>query len=158
MVKLNSIINRVDYIHYLTSIRKANQEYKIQFDNNLHTCKSLNNKTFNYFLTNLLMIGQIIKSPYKELLQFYASNSYCNTFANLKFEMDVCVENLGLEIAKRKHYNQILDITKGENLYNGMDYLPFALKNWLDEAENEKSNRLNVIYTLDAKVVGFRSV
>ena len=72
--------------------------------------------------------------------------------------MEHCVESLGLEIARRKHYNQILDITKGENLYNGMDYLPFALENWLDEAENEESNRLNVIYTLDAKVVGFRSV
>ena len=35
----------------------------------------------------------------------------------------------------------ILDIMKEENLWDGMDYLPFALHNWLMEAEEENSNR-----------------
>ena len=35
----------------------------------------------------------------------------------------------------------ILDIMKEENLWAGMDYLPFTLRNWLMEAEEENSNR-----------------
>ena len=63
-----------------------------------------------------------------------------------------------LLVATEENYDQILDITKSENLYNGMDYLPFALKNWLQEAAIDDSNRLNVIFTRDGEVVGFESV
>ena len=35
----------------------------------------------------------------------------------------------------------ILDIMKEENLWAGMDYLPFALHSWLIEAEEENTNR-----------------
>ena len=72
--------------------------------------------------------------------------------------MELSADNLKLLVATEENYDQILAITKNENLYNGMDYLPFALKNWLQEATIDDSNRLNVIYTLDGDVVGFRSV
>ena len=63
-----------------------------------------------------------------------------------------------MKIAKKEHESQILDITKGEILYNGMDYLPIALRPWLEESDSKYSNRLNVIFTLEGRVVGFRSV
>ena len=72
--------------------------------------------------------------------------------------MEFSADNLKLLVATEENYDQILNITKNENLYNGMDYLPFAPKNWLQEATIDDSNRLNVIYTLDGDVVGFRSV
>ena len=52
----------------------------------------------------------------------------------------------------------ILDITRLENLWAGMDYLPFALHNWLKEAEEENSDRENYVLVLGEKIVGFRSV
>ena len=39
-----------------------------------------------------------------------------------------------------------------------MDYLPHALKNWMKESEEDKTNRENFVYILDGKVVGFVSV
>ena len=52
----------------------------------------------------------------------------------------------------------ILDITRRENLWAGMDYLPFTLHNWLKEAEAENSDRENYVLVLREKIVGFRSV
>ena len=39
-----------------------------------------------------------------------------------------------------------------------MDYLPFALKDWLKEGEDKKSNRENFVFTLFGKIAGFVSV
>ena len=52
----------------------------------------------------------------------------------------------------------ILQITREENLWDGMDYLPFALNKWLREAEEAASNRENYVLVLADKIVGFRSV
>ena len=45
-----------------------------------------------------------------------------------------------------------------ENLYGGLDYLPFALKAWLKEGEEPESYRRNLAFVLDGKIVGFISL
>ena len=72
--------------------------------------------------------------------------------------MELSTKNLTMKIAKTEHHDKILDITKEELLYNGMDYLSIALRPWLEESDGKYSNRLNVIFTLEDRVVGFRSV
>lgn len=59
--------------------------------------------------------------------------------------------------AELEDYQSILDITKGEFLWQGLDYLPIALQNWLKEASQE-SNRKNIVFTLNGAVVGFESM
>lgn len=53
--------------------------------------------------------------------------------------------------------DNILDITRNEFLWNGLDYLPFALKNWLEESNQVGTNRENIVFLLDDLVVGFES-
>ena len=69
-------------------------------------------------------------------------------------------EDIQLRRATLEDEEGILDITRLENLWAGMDYLPFALHNWLKEAEEEDSNRENYVLVLGEKkkIVGFRSV
>jgi len=68
------------------------------------------------------------------------------------------VTDLVSKHAKLYDHDGILDITKGEDLYGGLDYLPFALEAWLREGENEESNRRNLIFTLNETIVGFMSL
>ena len=49
--------------------------------------------------------------------------------------------DIQLRRATLEDEQSILDIMKEENLWAGMDYLPFTLHNWLMEAEEENSNR-----------------
>merc|ERR1712110_1275501 len=67
-------------------------------------------------------------------------------------------EDIQLRRATLEDEEGILDITRRENLWAGMDYLPFALHNWLKEAEEKDSNRENYVLVLGEKIVGFRSV
>ena len=43
-----------------------------------------------------------------------------------------------MSLARLHHHDGILDITKGEDLWGGLDYLPCALKSWLKEGEYEQ--------------------
>ena len=40
----------------------------------------------------------------------------------------------------------ILDISK--DVYDGLDYLPFAIEDWIQESEQEGSRRKNIIFSL----------
>ena len=55
-------------------------------------------------------------------------------------------------------HDDILNITKDENLYHGRDYLPHYLKEWLEQGIDKQSNRRNLVFSLDNKLVGFRSL
>ena len=70
----------------------------------------------------------------------------------------IMTEDIQLRRATLEDEEGILDITRRENLWAGMDYLPFALHNWLEEAEEEDSDRENYVLVLGEKIVGFRSV
>jgi len=72
--------------------------------------------------------------------------------------MEICPDNLLLKQAKLKDHDAILAITEKENLYGGLDYLPFALKAWLREGEEPESYRRNLAFVLDGKIVGFISL
>ena len=72
--------------------------------------------------------------------------------------MECSPEKLVIRLAQLQDHNGILNITRDEDLLSGMDYLPFALKNWLTEGEDEKSNRENFVFTLNGNIVGFRSI
>ena len=54
--------------------------------------------------------------------------------------------------------DDILNITKDENLYHGRDYLPHYLKEWLEQGIDKQSNRRNLVFLLDNKIVGFISL
>ena len=45
--------------------------------------------------------------------------------------MECSPEKLGIRLAQLQDHSGILNITRDEDLLSGMDYLPFALKNWL---------------------------
>jgi len=72
--------------------------------------------------------------------------------------MEFCTTDLVMSLARLHDHDDILDITKGEELWGGLDYLPFALKPWLKEGEDEKSNRRNLVFTIHEKMVGFMSI
>ena len=72
--------------------------------------------------------------------------------------MEFSVTDLLSRHAKLDDHDGILDITKGEDLYGGLDNLPFALEAWLREGETEESNRRNLIFTLNETIVGFMSL
>ena len=72
--------------------------------------------------------------------------------------MEYSPEDLILRLANLEDHNGILNITRDEQLYDGMDYLPHALKNWLKEAEVEKSFRRNFVFLLAGEIVGFVSI
>ena len=76
----------------------------------------------------------------------------------IELEMEFSVTDLVSRHAKLDDHGGILDITKGEDLYGGLDNLPFVLKAWLREGENEESNRRNLIFTLNETIVGFMSL
>jgi len=52
----------------------------------------------------------------------------------------------------------ILAITEGEELWDGLDYLPYALGPWLEEANDRTSARRNYVFLLDQRIMGFASV
>ena len=72
--------------------------------------------------------------------------------------MEFSTADLVLSLARLQDHDGILDITKGEDLWGGLDYLPFALKPWLQEGEDEQSNRKNLVFSIDEKIVGFMSI
>ena len=56
-------------------------------------------------------------------------------------------------------HDYILNITKNENLYDGKDYLPHYLREWLEEGIDEMSNRRNLVFLLgNNQIVGYRSL
>ena len=58
-------------------------------------------------------------------------------------------------------HDDILNIiTKDENLYDGRDYLPYLLQDWLEDGSDQNSNRRNLVFLLkdDNQIVGFRSI
>ena len=55
-------------------------------------------------------------------------------------------------------HDDILNITKDEKLYYGRDYLPYYLKEWLEQGIDKQSNRRNLVFLLDNKIVGFISL
>ena len=63
-----------------------------------------------------------------------------------------------LEEARLDQHDSILALTRGELLYGGMDYLPYALRSWLREAEVKEARRKNFVFLLDDEIVGFMSV
>ena len=72
--------------------------------------------------------------------------------------MEYSPEDLILRLANLEDHDGILNITRDEQLYDGMDYLPHALKNWLKEAEVKKSLRRNFVFLLAGEIVGFVSI
>jgi len=64
---------------------------------------------------------------------------------------------ISIRQATKEDFQGIIDITKGEDLWIGLDYIPFALKNWLLEAEKENSKRDNIVFTLNDEIIGFES-
>ena len=66
--------------------------------------------------------------------------------------------DLTLREALVTDHDDILNITKDENLYYGRDYLPHYLKDWLEQGIDRQSNRRNLVFLLDNKIVGFRSL
>ena len=72
--------------------------------------------------------------------------------------MEFSTNDLVLSLARLHDHDGILEITKGEDLWGGLDYLPFALKPWLQEGEDEQSNRRNLVFTIHEKIVGFMSI
>lgn len=73
-------------------------------------------------------------------------------------------EDLTLREALDTDHDAILNITKGEDFYNGKDYLPDVLAEWLKEGMDKTSNRRNLVFLLPAdsscsnqgnEVVGF---
>ena len=73
-------------------------------------------------------------------------------------EMEYSPEQLVIRQGQLEDHDGILNITSQEELYRGMDYLPFALKSWLKEGADEKSNRENYVFTLIGNIVGFVSI
>ena len=56
-------------------------------------------------------------------------------------------------------HDDVLNITKDENLYDGRDYLPHVLREWLEEGIGKMSNRRNLVFLLhNNQIVGFRSL
>ena len=55
-------------------------------------------------------------------------------------------------------HDDILNITKNEKLYDGRDYLPHYLQNWLEQGVDKQSNRRNLVFLLENKIVGFISL
>ena len=43
-------------------------------------------------------------------------------------------------------HDDILKITKDENLYDGRDYLPYCLQDWLEDGIDQNSNRRNLVF------------
>jgi hypothetical protein len=72
--------------------------------------------------------------------------------------MECSPKKLVIRLAQLEDHDGILNMTREENFYGGMDYLPFALKNWLKEGAYEKSNKENFVFTLVGKIVGFVSI
>ena len=68
--------------------------------------------------------------------------------------MEFTTSDLILRPATVSDYDGILGITEGEDLWGGLDYLPFALRKWLEEAEDENSNRRNFVFSIKGKIVG----
>ena len=52
----------------------------------------------------------------------------------------------------------ILNLTKDEDLYSGMDYLAFVLNNWISESSSPGSLRENFVLMEGKKLIGFTSV
>ena len=67
-------------------------------------------------------------------------------------------EDVTIREAFPSDHDSILAITEDEDLWGGMDYLPFTLNNWLLEAEPPGSRRKNFVFTLGDHVVAFRSI
>ena len=57
-------------------------------------------------------------------------------------------------------HDDILKITKDENLYDGRDYLPYCLQDWLEDGIDQNSNRRNLVFLLtgENQIIGFRSI
>ena len=55
-------------------------------------------------------------------------------------------------------HDDILNITIDENLYYGRDYLPYYLRDWLEQGIGKLSNRRNLVFLLDNQIVGFISL
>ena len=68
------------------------------------------------------------------------------------------MDQLLLEEARLEQHDSILALTRDELLYGGMDYLPYALRSWLREAESKEARRKNFVFLLDDEIVGFMSV
>ena len=76
----------------------------------------------------------------------------------LSHRMGVSVNDLVLKAAKLVEHDDILNITAGEQLYDGYDLLPCALEAWLREGEDLTSNRHNFVFCPEESIVGFRSI
>ena len=72
--------------------------------------------------------------------------------------MEFCTNDVVLKKAKLEDHDAILSITEEEDLFGGLDYLPFALKAWLIEGEDLESSRRNLSFMLGNKTVGFMSL
>ena len=73
--------------------------------------------------------------------------------------MDVTPNDLVYREALVTDHDDILNITKDENLYDGRDCLPDVLQYWLEEGIDKMSNRRNLVFLLhNNQIVGFMSL
>ena len=75
--------------------------------------------------------------------------------------LPVTPNNMIIREALVSDHDDILNIiTKDENLYDGRDYLPYLLQDWLEDGSDQNSNRRNLVFLLkgDNQIVGFRSI
>merc|ERR1711936_794173 len=70
-----------------------------------------------------------------------------------------CQADTELRTATIEDHDSILSLTRNEDLYSGLDYLPSILQDWLRESgSSERSMRENYVLTKGDVVVGFVSV
>ena len=73
--------------------------------------------------------------------------------------MDMTPNDLVYREALVTDRDAILNITKDENLYDGKDYLPHYLREWLEEGIDKMSNRRNLVFLLhNNQIVGYESL
>ena len=80
--------------------------------------------------------------------------------ATMANDIDITSKDLIMREALLSDHDEILSITKDENLYMGRDYLPHLLQEWLKDGSDQNSNRRNLVFLLkgDNQIVGFRSI
>ena len=73
---------------------------------------------------------------------------------------DITPNDMIMREAVLGDHDEILNITKDENLYDGRDYLPYNLQDWLKDGIEQNSNRRNLVFLLKggSQIVGFRSI
>ena len=78
----------------------------------------------------------------------------------ITISIDKTPNDLMMREALIDDHDAILNITKGEILFGGRDYIPNVLQEWLQDGFKRNSNRRNFVFLLkgENQIVGFRSI